>query len=135
MCQRERLWHLICVMPNSLLLENSCFLFACLYLYDNFIALGRNNSYLEPTSKMFQTSFKQLKEIEDKILEVLSSSQGNILEDETAIEVTKYQCVLLCNVTQNFNVLFRIKFYHLALNIPKTTLCLSQNTLVLLIPK
>ncbi|XP_032823200.2 dynein axonemal heavy chain 3 [Petromyzon marinus] len=30
---------------------------------------------------------KQLKEIEDKILEVLSSSRGNILEDETAIEI------------------------------------------------
>ena len=32
-------------------------------------------------------SRRQLKEIEDKILEVLSSSEGNILEDETAIEV------------------------------------------------
>ncbi|XP_030740234.2 dynein axonemal heavy chain 3 [Echinops telfairi] len=30
---------------------------------------------------------KQLKEIEDKILEVLSMSEGNILEDETAIKV------------------------------------------------
>lgn len=30
---------------------------------------------------------KQLKEIEDKILEVLSKSEGNILEDETAIKV------------------------------------------------
>ncbi len=30
---------------------------------------------------------RQLKEIEDKILEVLSSSQGNILEDETAIKI------------------------------------------------
>lgn len=30
---------------------------------------------------------RQLKEIEDKILEVLSTSEGNILEDETAIEV------------------------------------------------
>lgn len=30
---------------------------------------------------------KLLKEIEDKILEVLSSSEGNILEDETAIKV------------------------------------------------
>ena len=29
----------------------------------------------------------QLKEIEDKILEVLSSSEGNILEDETAIKI------------------------------------------------
>ena len=31
--------------------------------------------------------FRQLQEIEDKILEVLSSSEGNILEDETAIKV------------------------------------------------
>ena len=30
---------------------------------------------------------KQLKDIEDKILKVLSSSQGNILEDETAIQI------------------------------------------------
>ena len=30
---------------------------------------------------------KQLKQIEDRILEVLSSSEGNILEDETAIKV------------------------------------------------
>ncbi|KAG1667277.1 hypothetical protein FOA52_012566 [Chlamydomonas sp. UWO 241] len=30
---------------------------------------------------------RQLKEIEDKIIEVLSSSEGNILEDETAINV------------------------------------------------
>jgi dynein heavy chain len=28
-----------------------------------------------------------LKEIEDKILEVLSTSEGNILEDETAVNV------------------------------------------------
>ena len=32
---------------------------------------------------------KQLKEIEDKILEVLSSSEGNILEDETAVQVSQ----------------------------------------------
>jgi dynein heavy chain len=30
---------------------------------------------------------RKLKEIEDKILEVLSNSQGNILEDETAISI------------------------------------------------
>ena len=34
-----------------------------------------------------RVSFRQLKEIEDKILEVLSASEGNILEDETAIKV------------------------------------------------
>ncbi|XP_073915702.1 dynein axonemal heavy chain 3 isoform X2 [Castor canadensis] len=37
---------------------------------------------------------KQLKEIEDKILEVLSLSEGNILEDETAIEVLSSSKVL-----------------------------------------
>ena len=30
---------------------------------------------------------RQLKEIEDKILETLSSSEGNILEDESAIRI------------------------------------------------
>ncbi|KAM4698368.1 dynein axonemal heavy chain 7 [Rhinophrynus dorsalis] len=30
---------------------------------------------------------RQLKEIEDKILEILSSSEGNILEDETAVKI------------------------------------------------
>lgn len=30
---------------------------------------------------------KQLKEIEDKILETLQSSEGNILEDESAIKI------------------------------------------------
>ena len=38
---------------------------------------------------------KQLKEIEDKILEVLSTSEGNILEDETAIEVADVMFALL----------------------------------------
>ncbi|KAL8585021.1 Dynein heavy chain 3, axonemal [Nucella lapillus] len=37
---------------------------------------------------------KQLKEIEDKILQVLSSSQGNILEDEEAIHVLSSSKVL-----------------------------------------
>jgi len=37
---------------------------------------------------------KQLKEIEDKIIEVLSSSEGNILEDETAIDVISSSKVL-----------------------------------------
>lgn len=37
---------------------------------------------------------KQLKEIEDKILEVLSSSEGSILEDETAIKVLSSSKVL-----------------------------------------
>merc|ERR1719473_1582506 len=37
---------------------------------------------------------KQLKEIEDKILQVLSSSEGNILEDESAIKILSSSKVL-----------------------------------------
>ncbi|XP_075243127.1 dynein axonemal heavy chain 7-like isoform X3 [Convolutriloba macropyga] len=37
---------------------------------------------------------KQLKEIEDKILETLSSSKGNILEDETAVQILDSSKVL-----------------------------------------
>ncbi|KAJ8047551.1 Dynein heavy chain 3, axonemal [Holothuria leucospilota] len=43
---------------------------------------------------------KQLKEIEDKILEVLSSSQGNILEDETAIEILSSSKVLSKEISE-----------------------------------
>nr|XP_019946415.1 PREDICTED: dynein heavy chain 3, axonemal [Paralichthys olivaceus] len=37
---------------------------------------------------------KQLKDIEDKILQVLSSSEGNILEDETAIKILSSSKIL-----------------------------------------
>lgn len=38
--------------------------------------------------------FRILKEIEDKILKVLSTSEGNILEDETAIQILSSSKVL-----------------------------------------
>ncbi|KAJ3217583.1 Dynein heavy chain 7, axonemal [Dinochytrium kinnereticum] len=43
---------------------------------------------------------KQLQEIEDKILEVLSSSEGNILEDETAIQIMSSSKVLANTITE-----------------------------------
>ncbi|XP_049904030.1 dynein axonemal heavy chain 7 [Epinephelus moara] len=43
---------------------------------------------------------RQLKEIEDKILEVLSSSEGNILEDETAVEILSCSKVLANEITE-----------------------------------
>lgn len=45
-------------------------------------------------------SNRQLKEIEDKILEVLSSSEGNILEDETAINVLSSSKVLANEISE-----------------------------------
>ena len=45
-------------------------------------------------------SKKQLKEIEDKILEVLSTSEGNILEDETAIQVLSSSKVLAKEISE-----------------------------------
>ena len=43
---------------------------------------------------------KQLKQIEDRILEVLSSSQGNILEDETAIKVLSSSKTLSIEISE-----------------------------------
>ncbi|KAM4626185.1 dynein axonemal heavy chain 7 isoform 2-T2 [Discoglossus pictus] len=43
---------------------------------------------------------RQLKEIEDKILEVLSSSEGNILEDETAIKILSSSKVLANEISE-----------------------------------
>ncbi|GAB1603145.1 hypothetical protein Ahia01_000594900 [Argonauta hians] len=43
---------------------------------------------------------KQLKEIEDKILQVLSSSEGNILEDETAIKILSSSKVLADEISE-----------------------------------
>jgi len=42
---------------------------------------------------------RQLKDIEDKILEVLSSSEGNILEDETAIKVLNSSKIVANEIT------------------------------------
>ncbi|XP_060028831.1 dynein axonemal heavy chain 3 isoform X1 [Erinaceus europaeus] len=47
---------------------------------------------------------KQLKEIEDKILEVLSQSEGNILEDETAIKVLSSSKVLSEEISEKQTV-------------------------------
>ncbi|KAJ2994003.1 Dynein heavy chain 7, axonemal [Globomyces sp. JEL0801] len=43
---------------------------------------------------------KQLQELEDKILEVLSSSEGNILEDETGIQILSSSKVLAKTITE-----------------------------------
>ncbi|KAJ3098250.1 Dynein heavy chain 3, axonemal [Phlyctochytrium planicorne] len=43
---------------------------------------------------------KQLKEIEDKILQILSSSQGNLLEDSTAIDALTSSKVLANDIAQ-----------------------------------
>ncbi|XP_006876041.1 PREDICTED: dynein heavy chain 3, axonemal [Chrysochloris asiatica] len=47
---------------------------------------------------------KQLKEIEDKILEVLSLSEGNILEDETAIKVLSSSKILSEEISEKQDI-------------------------------
>lgn len=50
---------------------------------------------------LFKNLFsRQLKEIEDKILKILSSSEGNILEDETAIKVLSSSKVLSNDISE-----------------------------------
>ncbi|XP_033843048.1 dynein axonemal heavy chain 7 [Periophthalmus magnuspinnatus] len=47
---------------------------------------------------------RQLKEIEDKILEVLSSSQGNILDDETAVKILSCSKVLANEISEKQSI-------------------------------
>jgi dynein heavy chain len=47
---------------------------------------------------------KQLQELEDKILEVLSSSEGNILEDETGIQILSSSKVLAKTISEKQKV-------------------------------
>ena len=47
---------------------------------------------------------KQLKEIEDKILETLSVSKGNILEDETAVQVLDSSKILANDISKKQQV-------------------------------
>ena len=49
---------------------------------------------------------KQLKEIEDKILHTLSASEGNILEDESAIQVLDSSKVLSDEISKKQKVRF-----------------------------
>ena len=47
---------------------------------------------------------KQLKQIEDKILETLSASEGNILEDESAIQILDSSKVLSNEISKKQKV-------------------------------
>ena len=52
---------------------------------------------------------KQLKEIEDKILHTLSSSEGNILEDESAIQILDSSKVLSDEISKKQKVSIELK--------------------------
>ena len=53
---------------------------------------------------------RQLKEIEDKILSTLSSSEGNILEDETAIQILDSSKILSDEIAKKQKVHINIYF-------------------------
>lgn len=50
---------------------------------------------------------RQLKETEDKILETLSSSEGNILEDESAIKILDSAKIMSNEITKKQEVRIR----------------------------
>lgn len=56
---------------------------------------------------------RQLKEIEDKILHTLSASEGNILEDESAIQVLDSSKILADEISKKQKVTVRL--FHLVL--------------------
>ena len=66
------------------------------------VALERPDLEEEKNQLILQSADnkRQLKEIEDKILEVLSSSEGNILEDETAIKILSSSKVLANEISE-----------------------------------
>lgn len=47
---------------------------------------------------------RQLKEIEDKILETLQSSEGNILEDESAVQILDSAKIMSIDITKKQQV-------------------------------
>ena len=58
----------------------------------NLVVQKENAALDDERSKLIVQTYennKQLKDIENKILEVLRNSQGNILDDEKAIDVLK----------------------------------------------
>ena len=55
---------------------------------------------------------KQLKEIEDKILYTLSSSEGNILEDESAIDVLDSSKIISDEISKKQKVMFICVYLH-----------------------
>ena len=79
-------------MISRVLESMSIYLFAklkILYYYCICILYNRPELEEERNALIIQSAAnkKQLKEIEDKILETLSASEGNILEDESAIQI------------------------------------------------
>jgi dynein heavy chain len=66
------------------------------------VALERPDLEEEKNQLILQSADnkRQLKEIEDKILEVLSSSEGNILEDESAIKILSSSKVLANEISE-----------------------------------
>ena len=75
-----------CCFSHCVLLSGLYCLFVCLSLVLLFV---RPELEAERQALIVQTANnnRALKEVEDKILKTLSSSEGNILEDETAIQV------------------------------------------------
>ena len=55
---------------------------------------------------------KQLKEIEDKILHTLSASEGNILEDETAIQILDSSKILSDEISKKQKVYLKKISFH-----------------------
>ena len=67
---------------------------------------------------------RQLKEIEDKILHTLSSSEGNILEDETAIQILDSSKVLSNEIAKKQKVINLSTSHPLPLRMDTLKMCM-----------
>lgn len=53
---------------------------------------------------------RQLKEIEDQILETLQSSEGNILEDESAVQILDSAKIMSTDITKKQQVCTKMEY-------------------------
>lgn len=53
---------------------------------------------------------RQLKEIEDQILETLQSSEGNILEDESAVQILDSAKIVSIDITKKQQVCTKMEY-------------------------
>lgn len=70
-----------------------------IYTLSCFIETNRKQQYFSYVKNLV-FYFRQLKEIEDKIFEVLSASEGSIFEDEIAIKILSSSKILANEISE-----------------------------------
>ena len=105
---------------NSFGRENLKLIFSTHCVFLGILAAEEKPELEEMKNKLIVESANnknQLNDIEDKILKVLSSSQGNILEDETAIQILSSSKILSEEIAKKQKVpIFQRRYFYKCLS-------------------